>query len=333
MSEKRTSAKDSQPVSIGKFLDYEFPEGPPVIGGGILPAGGGLILAGESGIGKSLMRQEIAILLSIGNSVYGLRTPASQRIIIFQMENTPKMEQSRTKRLMAGLGIESLPDHIFYAQPHKERSLKNEKFLKHALEQIKQVQATVFILDPLISFHNENENDNVKMRSVLDRVTYLSRQTASASLLVHHFGKPNRDAPTELAYRMRGAQAIKDWSDSVITVTRVQDNTGHEKRTLRQVDFIKIRNGPPRSPITLERNGNFVHSLTAPPGKATPQLVYELVKQYGHDIGSQNDLCKLIQGRVKCAKRTAQRAIEVATQEGYIIHEKVDGVCKYTPSY
>jgi RecA-family ATPase len=326
-AKKKTSTKNS-PVGIDEILRARIKEGPPVLINGILPAGGGMILGGESEVGKSLMRVEWSVLLACGLPIYGMRTPHAQTVLVFQTENTIKQEQFRTRKIMQGYGIESCHNRIFYARSYRKPSLLNDKFLDHAEDQIKGCGATVVWYDPLVSFHNKNENDNVAMRNVLDAVTYLNRKTGAASIIIHHFGQPGKQGEEiPLRYRLRGASSIRDWADTIITLrhTSKADNPGPG----RQLDYIKIRNGPQRAPLFLERDQNFVHQVAEDNRKASPATVARIVSENQNEQGyqgSQNDLIKLLKEATECSTGTAHSAIKEAIKDGYIKEKLVDGV-------
>jgi RecA-family ATPase len=72
----KTSAKNC-PIGIDEVLRTEIHEDPPILINGVLPAGGGMILGGESEVGKSLMRVEWSVLLACG-SPSRLRTPSNK---------------------------------------------------------------------------------------------------------------------------------------------------------------------------------------------------------------------------------------------------------------
>jgi hypothetical protein len=324
---KRTSK--NSPIGIDEVLRTEIKEDPPILINGVLPAGGGMILGGESEVGKSLMRVEWSVLLAGGLSIYGMKTPHAQTVLIFQTENTIKQEQFRTKRIMQGHGIESCHNRIFYARAIRKPSLLSDKFLDHAEQQIKESKATVVWWDPLVSFHNRNENDNVAMRNVLDAITYLNRKTGAASIIIHHFGQPTAKKQDEipLRYRLRGASAIRDWADTIITLraTGKPDNPGPG----RMLDYIKIRNGPQRAPVYLERDKFFVHGVVPENRKVPLQLIKEIVREKGREISSQNDLIKIVRDRVDCGRRCAFDAIKEAMDLGYIWEKKIDGIKQY----
>lgn len=318
----------NSPIGIDEILAKEIREEPPILINGILPAGGGMILAGESEVGKSMMRVEWSILLACGLPIYGMRTPNAQTVLVFQTENTMKQEQFRTKRIMQGYGIESVHNRIHYAHPKRKPSLRNSAFLDHAEEQIKACGATVVWYDPLVSFHSENENDNVRVRRVLDGITYLNRKTGAASIVIHHFGQPGKAGEEiPLRYRMRGASSIRDWADTIVTLRHIRkgDNPGHG----RVLDFIKIRNGPQRSPYYLHRNKYFIHEVADENRRVPMQLVKQVVRRHGKECGSQNDLIARIRERTECGRRCAFDAIKEAQNLGYIWVQKVDGINEY----
>lgn len=326
---KRPSKKNS-PIGIDELLSTKIREKPPILINGVLPAGGNMILGGESEVGKSLMRMEWSILLAVGLPIYGMKTPHAQTILIFQTENRAKAEQERAQKIMDGYDIESCFNRVHWARAYRKPSLLNDAFLNHAEEQIKKCDATVVWWDPLVSFHNKNENDNVAMRNVLDCISYLNHKTGAASIVIHHFGQPASKQKDEipLRYRLRGASSIRDWADTIITLRA----TGEKKERLgssRMLDFIKIRNGPPRAPLYLERNGNFVHTLTEEQRTVPLALVKEIVKHQGKEIDSQNQLIKEIRKRVDCSRGSAFNAIRECMELGYIWEKNVDGIRQF----
>jgi DNA primase len=71
-------------IPASTLLRKEYPREQEIIGKGILPKGGGLILAGEGGEGKSLLRLELAIHLVMGGPIWDLEIISARRVLIFQ---------------------------------------------------------------------------------------------------------------------------------------------------------------------------------------------------------------------------------------------------------
>lgn len=290
---------------------------------GILPAGGGLILAGDSGVGKSLMRLEWSLLLAAGLQVYDIGTPQSQTVIVFQSENTITTEQFRLDRIRRGLGMEQVPETLYYAPYIWPSFITEERYHRFARECIETVGATVAMFDPLISYHNAPENDNVRMRTVLEAFTGLSRETGAAIILIHHFGKPS-EAYQSNDYRIRGAQAIKDWADTAITITPVKSPEG-DQVAYRKLEFIKIRSGPYHPPLVLRRGENFIHTMAEDIEQSPLLALLTLVKHQGIMVRTRQTLAENLNEICRCGKKTGQEIVEQAIKDGSVIETIVDG--------
>lgn len=292
-----------------------------IIGEGILPAGGGLILAGESGDGKSLLRLELGIHLALGKDWAGLKIPQRRRVLIIQTENTQRQEAYRLRRMLLGLGLtyHDIGDLLLFSDPRHRFNLAKSKDESQLTDIISQSQAEVVIYDPLTSFHSVNENDNVAIRNVLDTITGINRTLGVTAIVVHHFGKPG-DA-TSNAYRTRGASSIKDWADTLVTLIRKK----HEHKTLRLLEFVKVRNGPEPKPILLERDEFFLHWPVEDDVLCPPEKVAEIIRDCGGSVEGFGKLKELIAGEVGCSLRSAASYIKTAIERGFVsCHEHPD---------
>jgi len=303
----------SASISLSKLMAHEFPERPNVIDRGLLPEGGGLILAGESGVGKSLMTLEWAANLIMGWEVLGFDVPKARKVALFQAENPMAQVQYRIRRVMAGLEIQDPPDHISFSNPKARYDLNKIQTIEAMTTLIKTVGADVFIIDPLSSFHQRSENSNEEMRQTLDNVTSISRETGASAIVIHHFGKPSQDRAT--AYRFRGAMSIKDWCDTMIAVTTKR----HENKILRDIKFIKVRHGPEPRAILVERDENFIHTITEEETLCPPGRVKEILEGLGGYVESQKELMAAIVEDAACSQRSARRYIQRAIDMEAII--------------
>ncbi len=307
-------------ISITDLLKAEYPSLEGIIDRGILPEGGGLIIAGESEAGKSLITMEWAIRLSIRDDILGglFPVPKSRKVIIFQNENPLPQVQNRIEKMLPGLKITNPPNKLFFADTEFQYDLLNNKCVEEMIRAIEDCGAEVFIIDPLSSFHSVNENDNSMMRSVLDKITYISRKTGAASIVLHHFGKPVKDRAE--SYRVRGASAIKDWCDTLITLTR----KAHENKILRIITFEKLRFGEKIKPILLERNNKtLIHHTTEEDMLITPKQVQKLLaNQFNGKVEKQGELEIAICDQYNCSSRTARKAINEAVKMKMVHKQK-----------
>jgi len=303
-------------ISGQTLLKKIHDQGEEVIANGILPKGGGLILAGESGEGKSLLRLELAIHLALGQDLWNLDVPTAQKVLIIQFENTEFIEAYRLKKMLEGLGIDTCPDNLLFSTPSTRFDLGDKKDLALLIQMIGKYQAQVVIYDPLSSLHRANENDNAQMRWIMDNLTQISRRTNTSSIVVHHYGKPSKDDSGN-GYRTRGASSIKDWCDTLIGVSRQKGET-----ILRTLDFVKVRNGPEPKSVTLERNKEtFVHFLVDQEEICPPGKVKAILARLGGRVESQEELLKAIMEETDCGVRRARHFVKQAVSTGAIISE------------
>jgi archaellum biogenesis ATPase FlaH len=312
------AAKDSRRDDALKFitgddlLDLQLNEPPNILSGGILPARGSLIITGDSGVGKSLLALEIGLCLSHGLNFGDMQVEKPYRVIIFQAENPTHSLQYRLRRIMEGHGLTSSPNLII-TDPRLRVSLQNPRDLRKLIGMIEKAQAEIAILDPLSSYHQVNENDNIAIRGVLDNLTAISHETGCAWTVLHHHGKPSKDRKWEF----RGASSIRDWCDTMaalIPKPQVDPN-----KILRLLRFDKVRHGPLRRDLLLERDRFFCHLISEEEWKAPPSLVVEVLKGLGGSA-RLNDLAKNLGEKAGISPRTAYRAINNAIGRGIRRH-------------
>jgi len=309
------------------LLSSDFKNNIDVISSGILPEAGGLILAGASGVGKSLITLEWSIKLALREPVidFLLKVPIKRKIVIFQTEIPNSYMQKRTKGMLEGLAIENLPESIFFADPAESFDLKNPECIQKMTNSIKSCGADVFVIDPLSSFHRADENNNSQMRTIMDNIRRISLNTGAASIIVHHFGKPV-DKRYE-GYRLRGASSIVDWADTVITINP-KDSANPN---LMNLSFEKVRHGEKLKPIRLERDGfRFFYSRVEPDLKVTPEKVKRILEdQFDGTAKSQKELSIAIQETCDCVPRTASDGIKKAVDTGVIRKRKAGKRMEY----
>lgn len=306
------SRKEQQkPTTIGvmpaEYLLSSTIERPPeIIAKGVFMEASGLILTGESGVGKSLLSLEIAVKLSKGLPLWGYDVDKPRKILFIQKENPDYTVQTRLRRIMRGLSVNHVPN-IQLVDRKFRADIGNSRDLQKITDLITKSGADIIILDPLSSYHHANENDNMAMRRVLDNLTDISAATNCAWIIVHHEGKPSEDRQGK--WRFRGASSIRDWADTMIGLIHKSNN---EKKTLRLLNFDKVRHGPEHPSILLERDANFCHHEAEENTLIPMSLVAELLLDIGGKCKGKAPLAKKIMEFINCGRATAYRAIEAA---------------------
>jgi len=243
------------------------------------------------------------------------------KVLLLQSENSLKATKARVKALMDTyrnrvdfLTYQEALNRIFTTltsehDPRLTGNILDDKFSKTLKEILEATGAEVCILDPLISYHRQNENDNTKMREALDQLTKVVGPEVSVIVTHHH----SKSIEATGANKARGASAILDWARGILTLNR----QNHESRNLIRVSHTKSGNFKPASPFLLEVDGPCVIAVEpdvmCPPSKAV-EILYDL----GGTAKSKNEFIKAICDALDVSRRTAFEAINKAVEFGFI---------------
>lgn len=246
------------PLSMRDLMAQEFIYDP--ILAGLLDKGESVTITATSGVGKSLFTTLLALELACRRE-YGFNKafeiffmPKRRNILFCQSENSSRATKARIEMMIKGKPrLETALDNIFFHRPNNEEvrvsgDFENSEFMAGLEADIISTQAEVLIIDPLISYHNNEENDNTGMRRALDCVTALQDRTKVAVALVHHTGKSG-----DLSGR--GATAIRDWTGAILGIERVPTK---DDVKLFMVSNLKNRNYEEYKPFYLSRDEHLI---------------------------------------------------------------------------
>lgn len=309
---------ETQGIDVTRLLDTEYEKQPAIISKGVLHESEGLLIAGEGGVGKSMLRLELALHLAMGWDWLDFEIPRARRVLIMQYENSERTEQIRLKMMMEGLGITRIPDgSITWIKRNKANrpDLSKKSGQERLFELVSEFEPHVVVFDCLSNLHSSNENDNIKMRNVMDCFTDLAATYGNASIVIHHFGKPGQDGGSPARYRVRGASGITDWADCVMVYTR----KAHEHKALRYLENTKMRNAKELKPRLLERNGNFLSTVVDEDTLCPPSRVVTILETLGGEVLAQKVLVEAIMHETECGDRSARAFIKETERQKMIV--------------
>lgn len=186
-------------------------------------------------------------------------------------------------------------------------NLLDTKFADFLKRTIESTKAGIVMLDPLISYHNENENDNSAMRTVLDAFTMIGSATGVATYISHHHGKGNYH---EGADQSRGATAIKDWARGILTLNPQKNN---RNKLLVKCDHTKHGNVPKSPSMLLEIAGPMMMA-TSFQILCPPEMVAEVLTDLGGRVDTKKELVKALIENCNITDKTARTAIDRAEE-------------------
>lgn len=192
-------------------------------------------LVAPSGAGKTQLLVEAAVALSTFTPILGeTLTPTKRRKVWLWNQEDDRTELDR--RLLAtllhfGLDFEDISNNLFFdsgvdkplllAGKSKTGTLKPTIHVNRIIERIKQHNIDVFIADPLVEFHQGEENDNVQMAHVAGILRRIAVEADCAVIIGHHDRKPENASSTGHIGNqnaMRGASSLQGVTRAIATL-------------------------------------------------------------------------------------------------------------------
>jgi RecA-family ATPase len=224
-------------------------------------------LSAPGGTSKSTLELERCIAIATGIPITGERVYERTRTWYLSAEDPREEVNRRIKAiclqfniapsLLEGwLFVHDLSDGPIKVAVRAETRIVHPDTAKLA-STIEHYGIGYIAIDPLVSFHELNENDNVEMATVIRSISGVAQQTSCAFKVIAHARKGHLagDADT-----MRGASAIRDGCRIVETLTTMTEEEAKklnveeiERRWLVRLDDAKANFAAPTEQVTWFR--------------------------------------------------------------------------------
>jgi hypothetical protein len=241
-----------------------------------------------------------------------LTIPNEFKTIFIQSENSKAGTIKRIKSMLKGKPQYSKTmDNLYFPWVRKDcrisGNLLDPSFQSFLKEFTLTTGAKVLIFDPLISFHQGNENDNSEMRRALDVLTRICIDTETSPIVVHHTGKS-----VDRGLGGRGASAIGDWGDNILKVeyTKTKEHLVITHQKSRNFQLLP-------KPLFLELTGTLDFKRCYPEGKASEDRVREALAALGGTAKTQQPLAEEME-KLSLSHAKAIRLIKKAVKSGLV---------------
>ncbi len=287
-----------------------------------------MMLFGNGGVGKSLLALQMAIALAdppVDGFLGKFAIPKKRNILIMQSEVSKAGVYERSQKMFAACNCsQSVKNNIsFIAYKNNimpSGDFNDNDFISKISELVRSGKHDVLIIDPLISFHNEDENANTQMRRVLDKIKSLGVESNTSILIVHHSGKGTQGSNYSGG---RGASSIGDWASSSVELKR----KGNGDSTSFELIHRKARDFQEFGELNLERTTNLIFKLVSTQSKSydsKDSAVVRAVKVFNGVPVTQSALADKVVEQLSEAsektisKNTAIKWIKSAIEKGIV---------------
>ena len=208
-----------------------------VLGDRYLCRGGSCAIVAETSAGKSALGMQMAICFALGMDFFGLKPVRALKSIIVQAENDIGDTAEMFQGVLLGMGLvdpadpKGQADIISRLEKNliiiRDQTHIGMDFASYASKLVEIHQPDIFWIDPMLSFYGDDINDQKAMSSFLRaQLNPISERTGIIWMLLHHTGKPAKDAKKsqsswnsrDFNYLGIGSSELSNWARAIITV-------------------------------------------------------------------------------------------------------------------
>jgi hypothetical protein len=249
------------------FLARKFEPVPHIIGRGVLPCQGKLIVGGEPKTNKSWILLNIILDLARGRRIFDatykkgnpvLPVTRAYRSLYLEMELGDDGLRDRLAGpdsghpgLLSEIDCRGLP--IFIKTRDTAMRLDTPDGREFIQAEIAATKPDVVFFDPLSKFHLSDENSSQETGAILRAADHIIEKFGCSVVFTHHTSKPYKDDMRQGGNRLRGSSAIFGDIDTFIEVTR--KSSEHSIEPVLQLDFT-LRRGEPVESLFVQRKRN-----------------------------------------------------------------------------
>ena len=296
------------------------------------------VTASAGGIGKTSAIIVEAIAIATGKDLLGVNVKEQTNVWIINLEDPISEMQMRTIAAMQHYNIkpEEIKGRLFMdgedtmqitlAAESRDGLITNDDLLAHITRKVKENNIGVIILDPFVSAHLVNENNNGSIQAVVAMLRKLARDTNSSVQLVHHIRKGNGDDAT--IDSVRGAGSLIGAARAARVINRITPDDAmalgvdeHEALGIFRVDDGKANLAPPSDKATYRRMQSVEIANGEHIGVATEFKLPDLFD--GVTADNARNVQKLVQQAE--ANQTPYRAsVQAANYVGHAVAEELN---------
>jgi len=222
--------------SIPDLEAYETPKDHYVLGEGFMRRGAGTLLAGGTGIGKSILAAQVSVAAAGGGRFLGcIPAKGSYKVLHIQAENDPEtMKRDFISIMEASQGVDpqQVRKNLVVAHTY---GMTGSVFTTWLETQCEFLRPDVIVIDPYQSFVGADDINNTKgFLEWIGPVNHILQEYMCALLLVAHTPKP-RDRSDwntrELVYSAAGSSAISNWARTSMELHTLKQEESRFKLT------------------------------------------------------------------------------------------------------
>lgn len=258
----RSEPSEARVMSVAELLEPQDDDTGTLLGRRWLCRGGGALLVGQTGIGKSSLAMQAAVSWAAGKDLFGLTPARPLKSLVIQAENDRGDLSEQLRGVLAGLEVDpaAVEERLFFIL---QDSLTGPVFTTWLRAIVAVHRPDLLWIDPLLSYLGGDVSDQRTVSAFLrNGLNPVLHESGCAAIIVHHTPKPPRDADArarsrvqDLSYLGMGSADLPGWARAVL-VLREQDGGSFELRAAKRggrAGFLDSQ-GSPANPVYLHHS-------------------------------------------------------------------------------
>ncbi len=288
-------------VSLADMIADTSEPPPAIIEGGVLPRGGLCIVCGPPKVGKSFLVANLGQALAAGRSFGPFIIRDAHRVLLLSAELGYYPLRERLRPMASR--FPQFDASNFRSSRELNINLNSSWDMAKIRATLARWRPDVLCIDPLVRFHDGDENSATDMAQVFGRIRALMEDYGLCVILAHHTGKDSARGP-------RGSSAIMGEYDTAIYVTETDDGLSLH---------FQMRHAEPPPDTELKFNpDSFWFEL------ASEEAVVSVLRESSAEM-SGAEIARECVRRDLCSRSTAYRQMQQALARG-AIREVREGV-------
>jgi hypothetical protein len=223
--------------TLPKLREYKPDPSHYIAGNGFLRKGAGCLLVGATGMGKSVLAEQVGLAVSSGQDIFGMKVHGARKVHYIQAENDEDVMQRDLVSIVDNLEMDVKHVNKNFTVRHVF-GLSDSSFAQYVEHDIERFQPELIVVDHYQAYTDNDLNKAEAFKQWITPIDEMLKAHGIGLLLVVHKGKPKDVSGwdiRELVYQQMGSSAQANWARTAMEIRP-------SKNDVRRFDLILTKN-------------------------------------------------------------------------------------------